>query len=793
MLSTLFIKGAKDLRSGKTRTILTILTISLGVAGISLFAINPLVDRTMEDEIERENLNNLVIRIERSEIQASRILDLENIPNVESVEARSLHFTRVQVGERRFDALIVGVRDFTCQMVDRVILDSGSYPREDELLSEQVNSLNGIYHGSDGDEVTVYGYRGEMRNFTISGEARSLAHGRTLYDFEGYGVFYASMGLVEVLSGQKGYNYLSFTLDDVDESSVDDTIGEISKELENEVGIDSFERLPKVRKEGDWPGGEFLGMIVNIMYILTAVAVLASIFLISNTMNTIVSEKRREIAVMKAIGATDNQVILSLMSTSLMIGLSGAIIGSVIGVALSYMVITYFGSLMGFGAENFVHPPTIALSIVSGTTLVAATSLPSLIRASRISVREGLMNSDMISNIGGSLPDRFIRSLRWIPKDIMMGLGNAFRKRRRSLITVVQVCLAGGIFLGLLSFGHSLGVELESTVNHLDYDIQLDSMGNEPIPGNLSGFLTGYESVSDLEPHLEAQVNVNGGVVHALGYPRDTWVKIHEETIISGRWFDPELKEDLSTVVLGKQLASSLDLGVGDEIEIKTTQGTFTSGIIGIDDDFYHMGEVIYLPLTSMQMMTGVGENVSGFNIKVSGNESVVERTSSDMEDGLMDIGYFMNGREMHINREAVVRQNRSIINMITLISSVVVVISFIGLISNITMNIIERTREIGILRCIGSVSIQIRSIFTSESLLLTTTGWAIAVPVGYGLAEMISWCLDIMLEWQIPIEYPIEYVGFSLLLMSVGSVLITQVPVTRATRLRPGDALRYE
>ena len=121
-----------------------------------------------------------------------------------------------------------------------------------------------------------------------------------------------------------------------------------------------------------------------------------------------------------------------------------------------------------------------------------------------------------------------------------------------------------------------------------------------------------------------------------------------------------------------------------------------------------------------------------------------------------------------------------------------IVAISMVGLVNAITMSVLERTREIGVLRCIGARAREIRRIFAAEGLTVSLAGWLLGIPVGYGLARMFSW---LMLE-VIGIDFGFTFPPLNLLIALIGTVLIAllimRLPLRRAARLKPGDAIRY-
>ena len=121
-----------------------------------------------------------------------------------------------------------------------------------------------------------------------------------------------------------------------------------------------------------------------------------------------------------------------------------------------------------------------------------------------------------------------------------------------------------------------------------------------------------------------------------------------------------------------------------------------------------------------------------------------------------------------------------------------IVAMSMVGLANAITTNVLERTREIGILRSIGARARDIRRIFTTEGVALALVGWLLGIPLGYALTRLLVW-----LVWQIvDVRLPVVFPPLNILIALVGTValalLVLFLPVRRAVRFRPGDALRY-
>ena len=108
------------------------------------------------------------------------------------------------------------------------------------------------------------------------------------------------------------------------------------------------------------------------------------------------------------------------------------------------------------------------------------------------------------------------------------------------------------------------------------------------------------------------------------------------------------------------------------------------------------------------------------------------------------------------------------------------------------TTNVLERTREIGILRCIGGRARHIRRIFTTEGVTLAIVGWVVGIPLGYLLTRMLVRLVWELADVRLPILFPPLNVLVELAGTVVLALLVLFFPVRRAVRFRPGDALRY-
>jgi putative ABC transport system permease protein len=121
-----------------------------------------------------------------------------------------------------------------------------------------------------------------------------------------------------------------------------------------------------------------------------------------------------------------------------------------------------------------------------------------------------------------------------------------------------------------------------------------------------------------------------------------------------------------------------------------------------------------------------------------------------------------------------------------------IVAISLVGLVNAITMSVIERTREIGMLRCVGARARDVRRIFTVEGLTVAILGWLIGLALGWAMGHGLVSLTASLVNVDLSFVFPTANIAITLIGTVVLTLLVLLGPVRRATHLKPGDALRY-
>lgn len=787
-------KSITDLTRRRGRTFFTALTLALAVASVFLLALPALIDSAMQDEVRAGRLADVTLFFRPVELSNEDLAALAALPNVAAIEARSSVDVRVLVGERRAAARVIGVDDLADQGVDVVRVDTGTLPAEGQLLADVQDANTALYDGQAGDQVTVLassgGGGGEEVVFDVSGRGRSLPGGEQVQD-EKVIVFYANHEVAAELGGEPGYSELALRLEDPDAEAAASTVDAVRGSLESVAGFDGFAALPEVRAPGDWPGKADTEAFGRFVSVVTLLALFSALVLISNTMSTLVAEQTREIAVMRAIGARRRDVARIYLTTTLFLGALGTTVGVALGFVLSNLLAGFFGA--EFWAIEVSWRIDLAVLVVAlglGLVLPPLASLPAIRRGLRLGLRDALEAGGTPIGREGAV-DRVLRRMRRLPRVTQIGLRNLGRRKRRSVATILIVALAVANLLAVMALSSAATEATQSSWgDHLE-DLQIWTAGAEPFDPEADRAIRATPGVAEAEPVLKASVELEGGDAFVWAVEADP---LFRHRVSAGRWFDAAEAEAAEPVaVVERNLADLHGIEVGDRVDLATAAGDFDLRVIGVADNQQEDGLVLFVPLATARAALDQSSGVRSYWIRADSRDAdTVDRTASALEDRLGALGYEVGSEIRYLGERDEVEANRTITTTIALLGFVIVAMSMVGLANAITTNVFERTREVGILRCIGARARDVRRIFTTEGLALAAAGWLVGIPLGYVLMRAL-----VRLVWEVAdVRLPAVYPPTHLLVALIGTVVLALVvqwlPVRRAVRLKAGDALRY-
>jgi putative ABC transport system permease protein len=790
MVTALSRKSITDLSRRRSRAFFSVVTLALAIGSIGLFALPTLMNRAMHRAVRADRLPDLTLSMRPLRLDGAALAALAALPNVRAVEPRSFFGGRVYVGYRRASVQVRGAPDLSRQRVDVVHVVSGATPRTGEVLTEVQNANQGLLRVHIGDTVRIIGADGTVRRLRVSGKGRNLDGGQSVTGDDVI-VLYANTQTVASLSGVDGFDSLAFQLADTRAVAVSATVAAVRRRLGAVPGFTGFSELPAVRAPGDWPGKSDFDQFSKFFYVITMLALLSALVLISNTITTLVAEQTSEIAIMAAIGGRRRQIAAVYLKTALLLGAIGTVGGLALGIAFANVLTRVFGSAFAVDTAFGADARVLLVSALAGLFAPPLAALPAIRRAVRLPLREGLQATG--SAVGGQdAGDRLLRRLRFLPRTAQIGLRNVGRRKRRSLSTALVIAFAVGTLLAVL--GLAAGISDTSRASWGDHgeDVRISSQGRRPLDAQAARLIRATPGVASIEPTFVTDVKLAGrdAIVWAVRP-----ATIFHYRIGAGRWYTPAQDRTRARVaVIEQDIARAAGIRLGDQVAMQTASGRADLRVIGISANQQENGTALYVPLTTMHaLLPGVAADANDYWVRTTSHDhTLIDRTTTRIEDTLTTHGYDVGSEVKYVALADEIAKYRTLTTTIAALGFLVVAISMAGLANALTMSVLERTREIGILRSIGARGRDIRRIFATETLALALAGWLIAIPLGYLLDRFLVWRVKNVANVVIPPAFPVWYLAPALVGTILLALLITLVPIRRAVRYRPGDALRY-
>jgi putative ABC transport system permease protein len=788
-MSAVLRKSITDLTRRKARSALAVLTLSLAVASIGIFAVPALMSKAMEREITRNRLADVTVTFRPLALSDAQLNALGRLPNVAALSPKTLFPTRIYVGDRRQKALIVGVPDFGRQRVDVVTVASGRAPIGGGVLTDIQNARKGKFTGRPGEVVRVIATDNSVQRLRVTGEGRNL-DGGTLVSSENYAVFYAAQGTVAAMSGARGYTQLGFRLHDTSRAAADRAVREIRAALGSVPGFRGFTDLPAIRPAGSYPGKALFEQLASMFNVVTLLALLSALVLLAGTMSTLIGEQTSEIGTMKALGARRVQIRRVYLRTAILLGGLGALLGAALGVVVANVVTAYFGTLFfGIGGRPAVDGPVLAASLLVGLAGPPLAALPAIRRAGRVPISAALQASGSATGGQGRLDDG-LRHIGFLPRSAQIGLRNVGRRKRRTLGTAVQIALAVGTLLGMLALGTGLSKTTKDEWNRARWDISVSATTSRPFDARAQRLVASTAGVRRVQPVLLNSIKVAGDDAWIQGLPDAPMLT----TVTSrGRWYTAaEARAGSRVAVIGRALAETQGKDVGDAVTVTTATGPATFRVVGVSDVQFMNGRFLTTPLETLRRVLRTSSPNVLWVQTTSSDHRLIDGATSRIEDRLAANGNQPLTEIRYVGMRDNVAQNRSMTTGIAVLGLLIVGISLVGLVNTITMGVLERTREIGMLRCVGARGRDVRRIFATEGLVVALLGWLLGIPTGYALGRAMIALTEAVVHVRVAFVFPTSHLAIALIGTVLLALVVLVAPLRRAVRFKPGDALRY-
>ncbi len=692
--------------------------------------------------------------------------------------------------------LLIALDDYEEQEIRKIFLDQGDWPHRKMMGVQRGRGIElgqQFYLEIDDQEYLVES-NGLLYNAAVPPSMMSPEP-----------TFYSTRERFEQLTGQPNYSLLLGTIPNYSPDRVEAVAVSIQDRLEKQgIEVKPALNVPGGFKTRTGHPDRFVAQDVvdGVFLILVTMAVLSlvlGLFLVYNTINALIIQQVNQIGIMKAIGAGFGRILFIYAVTVAVYAVLALLIAVPLGALGAYglrlFMISRFGMIPGpFGISSTAVMAQVVVSLLS--PLLAA--IIPIFSGARITVREAISTY----GLGGaaSLLDRLLIKAQFLPRMAALTISNTFRNKKRVLLTQITLVGAGAIFMMVMntraSFVHTFSDVLFSIFKA---NVMLD-LENEERIGEVEALTLAQPGVKavevwgatrgtarpmgQLEAYDDSDVQLRGLPLPSISY---------KPQMRAGRWLQ---EGDQYAIVLNQALAQKIGVSVGDWITLDIpTRRESNWQVVGLvfepldqdtalaprdvllrEIDQVRRGKAVRIQ-TTHQDAAGEWATAKALRIRYEANGYEVVASPVDTTHQLVD---------QRVDRMSI------LLNLLSSMAVIIAVVGAIALSGTLSINVMERTREIGVMRAIGASALTVAGQFVGEGLILGWLSWLIAIPLSIPAAKLLIDILSTLINTELVYQFSSIGVLYWLVIVTILAIIASWFPAQRAAQTSVRESLAY-
>jgi putative ABC transport system permease protein len=789
MLEPRWRKVWRDAWMHRARTILVVVAIALGLVGAgSILNAWALVQRATKEGYLASDPAAATLRTDSID---STLLDaVRRVPGVRGAEARRTMMASMQVQGFWQPAMLFAMPDVSRTTIGAPHAAAGAWPPADGTLVVEHSSVD--FSGAQVGQTVqmVVGDRPAV-SLGIAGIARDVTLAPGWMEHVVYA--FVSPGTLRQLGVPSTMNELQIVVDNP--APTQDEVRVVANAVKQMLEKSGH---PVSNVDVPVPGEHVhAAQMDSLLYTQGAFGALALVvcgFLVVNLMAAMLSGQVREIGVMKTLGAQPAQLARMYLTFAAALGVLSSLLALPVSIAIGRRYGALKGELLNFDISAYSIPWwVIVLQLAVGVLLpVLAAWLP-VRRGCRLPVSAALRDFGLDRDASESSNDWMAR-LGGFSRPVLVSVRNAFRKRQRMLLTLLALATGGAVFLGAANLRAAVVAAIDQLFESQRYTFSV-RLTDPHAPDSVETVIAAVSGVSGAEAWSGARGTIAGAgglAGNAFGItapPAAT--KRYVPRMVAGRW---PTAADGAALVAGEALVKrepSLTLGAHVPVEIDgVTTSWLVVGIVdaGPQPSAFAAREAI-ATVTGRTRTSAVVVATTGDG--VAAQVDVIQRVRAALEAQGMNVASTSLVDE---NRRVMQDHLLMVVDFLSVMGWVMIAVGGMGLASTMGLAVLERTREIGVLRAIGAGHGAILLMVQVEGIVIALLGWLVALPLSVPMSIALGKAFGrVMLE--VPVRYLPEGTGVVrwLALSVVVSAVACSWPALRATRITVAQALAYE
>jgi len=790
-----------DLWADKTRTSLVVASIAVGVFAIGMI-INTYVILSTDINRSYQAVNPPNIEVQTEPFDKDLIHVIEKIPGVDGAEGLRV----VQIRARRGDTVtgttenwqnlkLVAISNFSGSINHLDPIEGTQYAGDDEaLISQNMMHVTGY---KVGDVLEVEFPDGSSRNLTVAGLVTDQMTAKP--EPGSTNNIYISLKTLDTFGQDTYFNQLYITVNNgSDQQLIDNVVTAVKDKIENS-GRQVYRSDDNLSTEH--PMTDSILAVIGVMGILGGLITILSSSLIINTLSALLAQQLRQIGVMKLVGARSYQILGMYLILIIAYGLIALIIAVPLGALAGYGLAWFMSHLMGAVLQGFrVIPAAVITQTLIAILIPLGAGFFPVNSGAKTSVQKAISNYRPGDQTGKRKLFNFnAKWISWISRPILLSFRNTFRKKGRLLLTIFTLTVAGAVFIAVFNVRDSMTHVMGQLMQHFLGDVTVtftEPYRVDKIQQNLLK-VPGVEGVEGWGGAAGEVWDANENVVTKLSIsapPQNT--KLLTPEFVAGRWLLPN--EEKAIVISDTIYDFYPNIKPGDKLTIKLPgQRKEDWEVVGIFRFVDMLGDPLgYANFDFIAGETHSRNEATSYRIITKDHDPVSQQDLTRRIDSyLTDRNFSVQSIQSGYLRQANATQAVNTLVIFLLIMAVLIAfVGSIGLTGTMSINVLERTREIGVMRTIGAVDVVIMQSVIIEGLVIGIITWVLAIGLSFPISTVL---LTIVGESMMGSALTLSFTPLGILIwlgiVIILSIIASIMPARSAARLTINEVLAYE
>ena len=807
-MTTPWRKVFRDFWRERTRTALVVAAIALGIAGTStVLSTYAVLVRELDRGYLATNPASATLWTDRVDDALLRAVRAH--PGVGDAEARRAVDGRIRTGPMEWRNLrLFVVADYGDVRVSKLEPERGAWPPgPGEILIER-DALQ-VARAEIGDTVAVRTAEGRDGTLRVAGSVHDVGQAQARMENLVYG--YVTLETLARLGETPYLDELKLLVaeNQLDEPHVRRVAAEVERLVES---LGHPVRGLEVPRPGKHPHADLTGLLLLSLSSFGGFVLLLSGILVVNLLTALMAAQVRQIGVMQAVGGTRGRIARIYLAQALLLGAAAGLVGLPLGVWGSRVFCRAMAGFLNFDIASFAAPAWVYLSAAAvGLVVPLLAAAYPVWKGSGVPVREALGDFGVARTaFGTSAFDRALAGVGGAARPLLLALRNGFRRRTRLVLTVVTLAAGGLFFMAALNVRASLIETLDRLFAQRKYDLSVNLRTMVPLAGveravaRTPGVVRaeGWIVSEGVFPGAgEKEAAHGGGGLHGASTAAEeedfTVVALPAATellapaIVAGRGLRPG---DTDALVVNNAWATRWpQYAVGDSVAFRMGPGMTSWRLVGVVREPFAR-PVAYVPRAVFAAYHPGAVNSLRLALAKT-DPAAVRRVEAVLERELEREGLRAQGSRSEADSRFSFDQHMVMIYVALLVMSAIIVgVGGLGLATTMSLNVLERRREMGVLRAIGATPRAVWGIVAAEGAVVGLLSGLVAALAAWPASKAIGDLL-VGLMFKSGLDFRFELRG--LLIWLAASILLgaaaSFLPAWHASRGSVREALAYE